>query len=265
MVSMRKIITLLLVLMLTVFSVFFFLPVKAWSTPHELDGFIPSTVRIISPQNITYTDDVPLTFTVSGGGFEPNSPYSAYQLWGGGYSYSLDGKANVSITGNTTLTGLNTGAHWIVIYAHYYVACGQLVGPFSDSNVEPTYFRVTSTTPTLSIQEPQNKTYKSSDIALNFTIDRPTSSITYSLDNKANVTITGNTTLSGLSNGLHQIKIYADDTVASQPVYFSIEASEPFAMLPIIAIAGVSGGSVVVVGMGLIIYKRKKQRQNTTQ
>lgn len=133
--------------------------VKGWSTPYELDGFIPSTISIVSPQNKSYIDVVPLNFSGTSGGFEPDSPYRGYQLWGGGYSYSLDGQANVSIAGNTTLTGLSAGAHWIVVYSYYYVAWGQLAGPFSDEGSAPVYFTVISTPPDISIVVPENKTY----------------------------------------------------------------------------------------------------------
>ena len=41
--------------------------VKAWSTPHELDGFIPATINIAAPQNTTYTGSVPINFVVTSG------------------------------------------------------------------------------------------------------------------------------------------------------------------------------------------------------
>jgi hypothetical protein len=245
----------LAILISTVVGAEFIGQVNAWNTPHELEGFIPATIKIVSPQNTTYTDFVPIKFIATSGGFEPNSPYSGYQLFGGGYSYSLDGQANVSIAGDTTLADLGTGSHWIVIYAHYYVSCGQFVGPFSDGS-EPIYFAVISTALNMSIQNPQNKTYNTNEIALNFTVDKPTSTLTYSLDNKANVTITGNTTLSGLSDGFHQVTIYAEETTDSQTVYFNIEASEP-QELQTITILSISGVSAAVVGIAIIIHKKR--------
>jgi hypothetical protein len=44
---------------------------------------------------------------------------------------------------------------------------------------------------------------------LNFTVSEAASRITYSLDEGDNVTITGNTTLSRLSEGAHSITVYA--------------------------------------------------------
>jgi len=60
-------------------------------------------VSILSPKNTTYTvSEIPLTFKV-------NAPIS----WAG---YSLDGRANTTIVGNTTLTNLAQGLHSVVIY-----------------------------------------------------------------------------------------------------------------------------------------------------
>lgn len=61
-------------------------------------------IFIDSPESKTYsTNDISLQFTVS----EETS-------W---VKYSLDGQANVTITGNTTLAGLEEGSHSIIVYA----------------------------------------------------------------------------------------------------------------------------------------------------
>jgi hypothetical protein len=66
--------------------------------------FSPPAINIISPQNKTYiTTSIQLTFTIN----ETTS-------WIG---YSLDGAANVTITGNTTILGIPYGYHNIVVYA----------------------------------------------------------------------------------------------------------------------------------------------------
>jgi parallel beta-helix repeat protein len=66
----------------------------------------PPTITITSPQNETYyyTTTIPLNLSVS----EPAS-------WIG---YSLDGKANVTIAENTTLSGLSKGQHFVAVYAN---------------------------------------------------------------------------------------------------------------------------------------------------
>jgi hypothetical protein len=62
-------------------------------------------IDILYPKNETYTErNVPLIFTVS-----------ELPSWIG---YSLDGQANVTIAGNTTLTSLVDGSHYVVVYAN---------------------------------------------------------------------------------------------------------------------------------------------------
>jgi undecaprenyl-diphosphatase len=70
-------------------------------------------VSILSPKNTTYTvSEIPLTFTV-------NAPFS----WAG---YSLDGQANATTVGNTTLTKLSQGLHSVVVYVNGTTA-GEMV------------------------------------------------------------------------------------------------------------------------------------------
>ena len=80
--------------------------------------------------------------------------------------------------------------------------------------------------PTITLLSPQNVTYTTTSTPLTFTVDEETSWIGYSLDNQANITITENTTLTGLSEGTHHITVYANDSSgnmgASETVYFTI-------------------------------------------
>jgi len=71
---------------------------------------------------------------------------------------------------------------------------------------------VNSSSFTISIASPENKTYAKSSVPLDFTKNQPTSWIGYSLDGQLNMTITGNSTLFGLSYGYHDIALYANDT-----------------------------------------------------
>jgi parallel beta-helix repeat protein len=81
--------------------------------------------------------------------------------------------------------------------------------------------------PTITILSPQNTTYSTTSVPLTFTINEPTSWCGYSLDGTANKTLPGcaNTTLSGLTNGPHNVIIYANDTsgnMNSSRVYFTV-------------------------------------------
>lgn len=55
----------------------------------------------------------------------------------------------------------------------------------------------------------ENQTYSTTCIPLKFTVDTNVSHFAYSLDGKGNVTIFGNSTLTNLSIGTHDITIYA--------------------------------------------------------
>jgi len=80
--------------------------------------------------------------------------------------------------------------------------------------------------PSITILHPKNITYTTNSVSLIFTINESWSWIGYSLDNQVNVTISGNTTLVALSQGLHNIVVYANDTSsnmgASDMVHFLI-------------------------------------------
>jgi hypothetical protein len=83
-----------------------------------------------------------------------------------------------------------------------------------------------TTPPSINILSPQNTTYTTSSIPLNFTVNESTSWMGYSLDYQANVTISGNTSLTSLAYGRHSIVVYANDTSwnmgSSDIVYFTI-------------------------------------------
>jgi hypothetical protein len=106
----------------------------------------------------------------------------------------------------------------------------------------------------------ENKTYGVSDIPLNFTLSEPTSQITYSLDGQENVTIAGNTTLTNLPYGGHNITVYASDLAGnvgnSETIAFTIAKPEPFPTTLFIA----GAVSVAVAGVGLLGYFKKRKR-----
>lgn len=87
------------------------------------------------------------------------------------------------------------------------------------------------TIPTISIVSPENKTYRVNDVPLIFTVNESTSWIGYSLNGQMNITVSGNTTLVGLPDGVHTITVYANDTMgnmgSSDTVYFTIDSNPP--------------------------------------
>jgi len=65
--------------------------------------------------------------------------------------------------------------------------------------------------PTIIVVSPEKTVYATNSVPLNFTVNKPTSWIGYSLDSQHNITVTGNTTISGLACGYHNITVYAND------------------------------------------------------
>jgi hypothetical protein len=119
--------------------------------------------------------------------------------------------------------------------------------------------------PNVALLLPKNADFNTSDIQLDFVVDRPVFQIEYCLDGKANVTIVGNTTPTGLAEGCHNVTVYATDEVgntgASETTYFNVEAegepSEPFQSLSIIA--SVIPVAIVLIGVSLLIYRIKRK------
>lgn len=113
--------------------------------------------------------------------------------------------------------------------------------------------------PSILILSPENRTYDKSSIQLNFTANEPLSRITYSLDGEPQVTVTGNTTLTGLNNGKHSLTIYATDEAgnigASNTVHFSVDVA-----FPTFAVAAVSGASATAIAAGVLVYLRRRKR-----
>ncbi len=72
-----------------------------------------------------------------------------------------------------------------------------------------------------------NQTFNSNGIPLTFNLNTVASWMAYSLDDKANITISGNTTLADVKEGSHSIVVYANDTIgnmgASQTAFFTVE------------------------------------------
>jgi N-acetylneuraminic acid mutarotase len=113
--------------------------------------------------------------------------------------------------------------------------------------------------PVVAVISPENKTYAADNVSLTFILNKPAVWMGYSLDGDDNVTVTGNTTLSGLSSGLHNVTVYAKDAFenigASETITFTIAKLEPF---PTSLVATASGMSVAIIGIGLLVYFRKR-------
>jgi len=96
-----------------------------------------------------------------------------------------------------------------------------LVGPLAWENEMP---------PIITVFSPKDQTYPTTSIPLNYSMNKPTVWIGYSLDDGANVTITGHVNLT-LPEGSHNILLYANDTTGnmgwSRKVNFTIDTTPP--------------------------------------
>jgi hypothetical protein len=109
--------------------------------------------------------------------------------------------------------------------------------------------------PLVSVSSPKSKTYDIGDAPLTFTVNELASWIRYSIDGQDNVTITANITLSGLSEGAHNLTVYAADIAgnigASETIHFTVIACFPIEWV----VASVV--TVAAIGVGLLVYFRK--------
>ncbi|MCW4046795.1 MAG: hypothetical protein NWE99_04435 [Candidatus Bathyarchaeota archaeon] len=172
-------------------------------------------------------------------------------------STSLSSLGNNLYMGNATLAGLSQGTHnvtvWVSVYQFmisYDIYAGAVLSTVS--------FYIDSIPPNITILSPEAKTYDTSGVPLDFTVSEAVSQFSYCLDGKENVMVAGNTTLTGLSDGAHNVTVYATDLAgnvgASETVVFTI--AQPF---PVVAVAVGSGVVVAVVAAGLLFrYKKRK-------
>lgn len=129
--------------------------------------------------------------------------------------------------------------------------------------------------PSVSILLPQNKTYTTTDVPLNFTLSEKADWVGCSLDGQTNMTIDGNMILTGLSDGCHSLMVYANDTVGrfgtSETVYFTIAKetehtptaqteTEPFST-PLVAAASAVAVAVVSGGGFLLYYIKFRKKE----
>jgi hypothetical protein len=109
--------------------------------------------------------------------------------------------------------------------------------------------------PVIDVVAPVNQTYNASSVSLDFMVNKPAVWMGYSLDGQDNVTVNGNFTIEGLSNGLHNVTVYARDdlgnTGVSETIKFNVEVPFPTALV------AVSVASVAVIGLGLFVYFKK--------
>lgn len=131
-----------------------------------------------------------------------------------------------------------------------------LMTPFNLSSVAeliPDWLSI----PSVQLISPKNMTYSIANATLFFVVDKQVSWLGYSLDGQDNVTISENTTITDLPNGVHNVTVYAKDAFghegASETVSFTVEMPLPV-MLVIAPVA-----LAAVVGVVVAIYFKKRK------
>jgi N-acetylneuraminic acid mutarotase len=130
--------------------------------------------------------------------------------------------------------------------------------PFGYGTPDPSY---DGAAPEITVASPENKTYYTANVTLNFTVNEPVFSVHYKLDGETAVEISGNTTLAGLAVGAHNVTVSAFDAAgnmgASETVFFAVAEPEPF---PTVLVATASAASVAIIAVGLLVYLKKRKR-----
>ena len=131
--------------------------------------------------------------------------------------------------------------------------------PIGYGTPDPSY---DGTAPEVTVASPENKTYYTTEVVLNFIVNEPVSSMQYTLDCENAVEISDNTTLTGLSYRTHNLTVYATDAAGnmgvSETIFFTVvEEPEPFPAAPV---AAASAASAAAVGVALLVYFRKRKR-----
>lgn len=108
----------------------------------------------------------------------------------------------------------------------------------------------------ITILSPRSKKYTTTSVPLNFTISKASSWIRYSLDDGENVTISGNTNLTNLADGTHNVAVYfkeaSGDTIYSNKVSFTIETTtQPWLPLELVGI--IVAAVVILVVIGVVV------------
>ena len=280
---------LLLALLLSGAGAFFVKSTQANPYIHEVKGTEvpppadtqPPVIIIHTPQNGSfYPKNLNLTFDViipeTNGdksvsaviklyykaSWEPNEiTVTQKNFFGDSTSFSID------------LSDVRGGNHSITIYAvgqGSYVTREELDGltmttyyeVFEMTSFSTVSFTKDLVSPSISFLSPQNGTYVTSDVELDFTVSEAASEVLYCLDGKENQTITDSLTLTGLAEGAHNVTLYAADlvgnTAAPQTLFFNVDLPEPFPIMPVTA--SIATVAMVSFGLGFLAYFKKRKR-----
>ncbi len=231
----------------------------------------PPEISILSPENNTIfpNNSFFLNFTISVGHSTTGSYLNIYDA-----GYKADWKhhdqwINPELTEfSFNLTEVPEGDHSIIVHAAEegsYIPARNSSNPMTRNDFyingsSLVFFIIDTTPPNVTLLSMDNKTYYDSNIPLDFTVNESVVQITYSLDGLDNVTVAGNATLTRVPIGEHTLTVYATDGAGhvgtSETITFTVTEPEPFPTAPV---ATASIATIAVVGVGLLVYFKKRQ------
>ena len=177
-------------------------------------------------------------------------PYDPHENWHHFLQYDFN------------VTGIPVGEHWLNITARgqgYYIINGTNYEFLLEKTVMVKFFM--GAYPVITFLQNITSSTNSS-FPLNFTVDRPVVNMTYCLG-KEGVPLSGNTTLTGLSIGQHNVTVYASDvfsnTGSSGTLYFDIIG--PKTQWVIVAASVITIGAVVAAALGVLLLRRRHRKE----
>ena len=197
-----------------------------WVTEADPYPNFYSIITVENPRNTTYNVNA-LTVNFSVKSLTFIHDYSYYYSIDGNESKYVEnmtrvqdegipinpGIYNQTLVGNFVLSNLSEGRHNLTIYQIWY---DQINNPLNEAEAKANaQFVIDITPPVISDLYTNGTLHEGGTCLVAFKVNELTSWMGYSLDNQANVTITSNTTLSGLTVGTHNMTVYANDTAGN--------------------------------------------------
>jgi hypothetical protein len=234
--------------------------------PTDRLAHIPAVIVIESPENqsVYQTNAISLKVDVASYFwvidyvyYEANWLNGRHQIFSVQPNYT--DALNASI--NVNFPNVPSGQHNIKVYATTndgsHSSTNVSFVRYSSSKRAPSQFP----SPNISILSQPNKTYTENTVPLNFSLSQPAEWIAYSLDGQAPVVITANTTLTGLSNGQHNVTFYANgtngNTATPQTMSFAVNVPTPF---PAIEASVAISIVIALMAVAIVLKKRKAAR-----
>ncbi len=181
--------------------------------------------------------------------------------------YSLDGASNHTLAGSRrytndyyaegTLSDLSEGSHILIAYAESnfgVVAYSQQTFTLDSSYKYPV----------LTILSPLNQTYTKNEVPVVFTVNGEIQRAEYSLDFPPAYNITGNFTLTNLTEGQHSVYVYVqiNSGHSSSTKYFYINSESANSSIPqtfeVMIFVIIVAAAVAIVVVTLFLRKRKQ-------